>query len=251
MGTGAADSVGGPNEGSGTDPAPVPLMPAPTRWQMDPTTADEDGVVGVGADLDVSSLLGAYRQGIFPWPHKGMPLLWFSPDPRAVLTRELLHVSRNLRRTLLRSGWTTTIDRATSEVIRACADRDEGTWITPEMQDAYLALAALGWVHSLEVWSDADLVGGIYGVQIGGVFTGESMFHRRTDASKVALMDLCVRFAGCGGALLDVQIMTDHLRSLGAVEIARPDFLAALRVEERRSCQLDRERRPVSRLAAG
>jgi leucyl/phenylalanyl-tRNA--protein transferase len=217
---------------------------------MDPESADDDGVVGVGADLDASSLVGAYRLGIFPWPHQGMPLLWFSPDPRAVLSRDRFHASRSLVRTLRRSGWTSTVDRSTEDVIRACADRKEGTWITPAMQDAYLELAALGWVHSLEVWQGEELVGGIYGVQIGGVFTGESMFHRRTDASKVAVMDLCVRLADAGGALLDVQIQTDHLRSLGAVEVPRKDFLAALSAEEGRACRLVRDRQPVSRLAA-
>jgi leucyl/phenylalanyl-tRNA--protein transferase len=217
---------------------------------MDPNAADHDGVVGVGADLDVSSVVGAYRHGIFPWPHEGMPLLWFSPDPRAVVTWDLFRVSRSLRRTVLRSGWITTLDRATSAVIRACADRTEGTWITSAMQDAYVELAALGWVHSLEVWEDEELVGGIYGVQVGGVFTGESMFHRRTDASKVALLDLCERLKEAGGALVDVQIMTEHLRSLGAVEVARADFLAALSAEEHHPCRLRRDALPVSRLAA-
>jgi leucyl/phenylalanyl-tRNA--protein transferase len=217
---------------------------------MDANDADADGVVGVGADLDASSVVGAYRAGIFPWPHGDLPLLWFSPDPRAIITRERFHVSRSLRGTLRRSGWTTTVDRATSSVIRACAEREEGTWITTAIQEAYIELAALGWVHSVEVWEDQELIGGVYGVQIGGIFTGESMFHRRPDASKVALGDLCARFARAGGAFVDVQIMTDHLRSLGAVHISRDDFLGALAVEGRTPCRLTVDREPVSRLAA-
>jgi len=230
--------------------APSPTAVEPTRWHMDPRTADADGVVGVGADLDVSSIVGAYRVGIFPWPHEGVPLLWFSPDPRAIVTRDLFHVSRSLRRTLTRRGWVTTVDRATRDVIHACADRVEGTWITAEMRDTYLELSALGWVHSVEVWEDDALVGGIYGVQVGGVFTGESMFHRRADASKVALLDLCDRLVDAGGTLVDVQIMTEHLRSLGVVEISREDFLVALGAEAARPCRLERSPKPVSRLAA-
>jgi len=229
--------------------SPVPVHPS--RWHLDASLADADGVVGIGADLDVSTLVDAYRNGVFPWPHEGMPLLWFSPDPRAILTRRRFRVSRSLRRTMRTSGWTTTVDRATAAVIEACADRNEGTWITPEMRDAYLELAALGWVHSVEVWDGPELVGGIYGVQLGGILTGESMFHRRSDASKVALGDLLDRLVEAEGAFLDVQLMTEHLRSLGAVSIAREDFLQALEVEARNPCRLPSDRRPVSRLAAG
>jgi len=228
-----------------------PLPVGITRWHLDASTADPDGVVGVGADLDASTLVDAYRRGIFPWPHDGMPLPWFSPDPRAILTRGRFRASRSLRRTLRQRGWTSTVDGATPEVIAACADRPEGTWITPAMRDAYLELAALGWVHSLEVWEGPTLVGGIYGVAVGGIFTAESMFHRRTDASKVALMDLLDRHVAAGGAFLDVQLMTEHLRSLGAVEIRRDDFREVLTVEADRPCLLRQDRLPVSRLAAG
>jgi leucyl/phenylalanyl-tRNA--protein transferase len=227
-------------------PSPVP----PCRWELDPGRADEDGVVGVGADLDVSTLVAAYRRGIFPWPHVGMPLLWFSPDPRAVIAPDRFHVSRSLARTLRRSGWTTTADRDPAEVIGACAVREEGSWITPEMRDAYLELAALGWVRSVEVWDGDALVGGVYGVQVGGVLTGESMFHRRDDASKVALLDLCRRFGEAGGVLVDVQLPTDHLRSLGAVEIARDDLLRTLDREAGRDVRMRCDRLPASRLAA-
>lgn len=227
---------------------PRPVLPC--RWDLDPTQADEDGVVGVGADLDVETLVAAYHRGVFPWPHAGMPLLWFSPDPRAVLAPDRFHVSRSLRRTLRRSGFETTVDADVEGVISACAERDEGTWITAEMRDAYLELAALGWVRSVEVWDGAELVGGIYGVQVGGVLTGESMFHRRDDASKVALLDLCARFGEAGGILIDVQLPTEHLRSLGAVPIARDAFLRILRHEASRPCLMRADRLPVSRLAA-
>jgi leucyl/phenylalanyl-tRNA---protein transferase len=228
--------------------APHPV--APCRWELDPLRADEDGVVGVGADLDVSTLVAAYRRGIFPWPHAGMPLLWFSPDPRAVLTSGRFHVSRSLHRTLRTSGWTTTVDQEPAAVIAGCAERDEGTWITAEMQDAYLELASLGWVRSLEVWEGDALVGGVYGVQVGGVLTGESMFHRRSDASKVALLDLSRRFAEAGGVLIDVQLPTDHLSSLGAVAVPREEFLRLLVREAGRTCLMRSGRLPVSRLAA-
>jgi leucyl/phenylalanyl-tRNA--protein transferase len=222
----------------------------PNRWRLEPREADQDGVVGAGADLESSTLVAAYARGVFPWPHEGMPLLWFSPDPRAVLVRERFHLSRSLRRTLRRRGWTTTVDRATEAVIRACSDRPEGTWITPEMRDAYLELSGLGWVHSVEVWEGDELVGGLYGVQIGGVFTAESKFHRRSDASKVALLELLDRLTEAGGALVDVQIMTEHLRSLGAHEVPREEFLALLARVGGDPCRLRAERRPVSRLAA-
>ena len=136
-------------------------------------------------------------------------------------------------------------------VMDGCADRPEGTWITPEMHDAYLELFALGWVRSVELWDDGVLVGGLYGVQVGGVFTGESMFSRRGDASKVALLELCHRFAEAGGVLVDVQLPTDHLRSLGAVTIARADLLRILAREGGRDVRMRADERPVSRLSAG
>ena len=228
-------------------PRPVP----PCRWELDPERADDDGVVGVGADLEVGTLVAAYARGIFPWPHEGLPLLWFSPDPRAVIVPDRFHVSRSLGRTLRRSGWTTTVDRDPAGVIAGCADRAEGTWITPEMRDAYLELAGLGWVRSLEVWEDGALVGGVYGVQVGGVLTGESMFSRRSDASKVALLDLTRRFAAAGGVLVDVQLPTDHLRSLGAVTIPRADLLRILAREGGREVRMRADEQPVSRLSAG
>jgi leucyl/phenylalanyl-tRNA--protein transferase len=228
-------------------PTPVP----PSRWVLRPHEADPDGIVGAGADLEVATLVAAYRSGVFPWPHRDQPLLWFSPDPRAVIDPADVRVSRSLRRTLRRSGWTTTMGRALPEVMRACAERPAGvgTWITSEMQDAYAELWALGWAQSLEVWEDGELVGGIYGVRIGGVFTGESMFHRRSDASKVALVDLCARLREAGVDLLDVQLPTDHLMTMGARAMSRELFLQHLVRVRDRTCLPVRVELPVARLA--
>ena len=207
--------------------------------------------MGVGADLAPETLVDAYRRGIFPWPHEQMPLPWFSPDPRGVLRPDRVHLSRSLRRRLRQCGWHTTVDAAFATVVTACAqDRDDGTWITTEMAQAVELLHAHGWAHSLEVWDGDALVGGIYGVQVGGVFTGESMFHRATDASKVALADLCHRFAAAGGTLLDVQLMTDHLRSMGARELPRQHFLATLAQVRDDDVRLAVGTKPVARLVA-
>jgi leucyl/phenylalanyl-tRNA--protein transferase len=231
---------------------PKPVLPS--RWVLQPQDADPDGIVGAGADLEVPTLVDAYRRGVFPWPHRDQPLLWFSPDPRAVIEIREAHVSRSLQRTLRRSGWTTTLDAALPDVIRACAERpgQVGTWITTEMQDAYLELGALGWVHSIEVWEGGPggtLVGGLYGVSVGGVFTGESMFHRHRDASKVALVDLCARLVEAGADLLDVQLPTDHLRSMGARSLSRTQFLDRLVRSRDRTCLPVRDELSVARLA--
>jgi leucyl/phenylalanyl-tRNA---protein transferase len=230
-------------------PRPVP----PSVWMLpDPETADDDGVVGVGADLTPSTLVDAYRRGLFPWPHPGVPLPWFSPDPRGVLPLDGVHVSRSLRQRLRSCGWTTTVDRDFEAVLAGCAHRPDadGTWINDHMQLAYTRLHQLGWAHSLEVWQGRRLVGGIYGVQIGGAFTGESMFHRATDGSKVALVDLAQRLREAGGRLFDVQLTTDHLRSLGALDVPRSRFLAALDAAVELDVRLPIDERPVSRLAA-
>lgn len=242
---------GGPGPGLGPQPSPVASAPRPVPpsvWVW-PDADPEDGLVGFGADLLPSTLVDAYRHGIFPWPHEGVTLPWFSPDPRGVLVPGGMHVSRSLVRTLRRSGWTTTVDAATAQVIAACAvGRDDGTWITPQMQHAYLRLHELGWVHSVEVWEGARLVGGLYGVQVGGIFTGESMFHHRSDASKVAMLDLLDRLGAAGGQALDVQLLTDHLASLGAVTWPRARFLALLRAHRDDPIRLDLTRRPVTTL---
>jgi leucyl/phenylalanyl-tRNA--protein transferase len=228
-------------------------MPA-SRWSFPhPDTADADGLVGVGADLAPETLVHAYRNGIFPWPHHGVRKLpWFSPDPRGVLPLDRLRVSRSLRQTMRRSGWTTTMDHAFAEVVRACAVRPgEGTWIIPAMQAAYQQLHELGVAHSVEVWDGDLLVGGLYGVRSGGVFTGESMFHRATDASKVAVADLVDRMNEARAGLIDVQLMTDHLASLGALPIPRPLFLELLEELRDDDITLPTDRRPAARLAGG
>ena len=207
--------------------------------------------MGLGADLAPETLVDAYRKGIFPWPHDRVALPWFSPDPRAVLFAGSVHVSRSLARRLRRSGWETTVDDDFAAVVEACAarPRDEGTWITPEMVRAYGRLHRLGWAHSLEVWEGEELVGGIYGVRVGACFTGESMFHRRSDASKAALVDLCRRWDEAGGVVVDVQLPTAHLASMGAVELARDVFLELLAQVRDRVVRMRVDRLPVSRLA--
>jgi leucyl/phenylalanyl-tRNA---protein transferase len=239
----------------------------PSRWRFpDPATAGEDGLVGIGADLEPATLVDAYRRGIFPWPHPGAPLPWFSPDPRGVIPLDGLVVSRSLRTRLRRSGWETTVDRAFAAVLAGCADRPDGgsgglkasppgggaeggTWITSPMRAAYLRLHELGHAHSLEVWADGGLVGGLYGVGLGGVFTGESMFHLATDASKVALVDLVARLVGAGGRLIDVQMVTPHLASLGARDLPRAEFLDLLARVRDDPVRLATDRLPVARLA--
>lgn len=240
----------------------VPLAPRPTpvpppAWRFpDADEADRDGVVGVGADLEPATVVHAYRNGIFPWPHPGMPLPWFSPDPRGLLTPATLHVSRSLRRHLRRCGWTATVDRAFEEVVAGCArprstadGGTDATWITDDMSAAYRRLHGLGWAHSVEIWDDGDLVGGLYGVQVGGCFTGESMFHDRTDASKAALLELVRRFTAAGGTVVDVQLTTPHLRSMGARDVRRERFLSLVARLRDHDVRLSLAEEPVSRLA--
>ena len=206
--------------------------------------------MGFGADLKPSTLVAAYRRGIFPWPHPGVAVPWFSPDPRAILYLDGLRISRSLRQRLRRCGWWTTVDAAFEAVVDACAHRPggEGTWIGRDMRHAYARLWRRGWAHSVEVWDGDELVGALYGVAVGGCFTGESMFHRATDASKVALIDLVARWAEAGGAFIDVQLPTPHLASLGAVETARADFLERLEAVRDRHVPMVLDRLPVSRL---
>ncbi|MFT4703743.1 MAG: leucyl/phenylalanyl-tRNA--protein transferase [Bradymonadia bacterium] len=198
----------------------------------DPRNAEEHGIVAVGGDLTVERLLLAYTMGIFPWPIKGLPLTWFSPDPRMVLDLSQLRVSRSLRRSL-RRGWTVTLDRAFELVMEACSNiprgEEEGTWITPEMTHAYAELHRRGFAHSVEVWDvEGQLIGGAYGISLGNMFCGESMFHRETDASKVAFVTLARQLEAWGFEFLDCQLHTDHLESLGACEISRDDYLGRL-----------------------
>lgn len=219
-----------PGPGDAPRPPFPPVEPPPTPWVLpDPAEAPEPELLGVGADLEPGTLLAGYRSGLFPMHLRKGVLGWWSPDPRGVLPLDGLRVSRSLRRSCRRAP--VTVDRAFVEVVAACADqpRPHG-WITPEIQAAYRRLHGLGWAHSVEVWSPTgDLVGGLYGVGVGGLFAGESMFHRETDASKVALVALVERLTSAGAVLLDVQWVTPHLASLGAVAIPRPAYLTRLR----------------------
>lgn len=208
----------------------VPIDPGPCEWDFpDARAGDDDGLVAVGADLAPATLVHAYRHGSFPWPHGKRDLPWFSPDPRGVLPLDDITLSKSLRQTMRRSGWTATVDAAFPDVIDACSTRiGEGTWITPRMRSAYIDLHHLGWTHSVEVWDGEKLVGGCYGVLVGAMFIGESMFHRSTDASKVALVELGWRLREGGAGLIDVQLVTDHLASMGARPIPRPLYLELL-----------------------
>jgi leucyl/phenylalanyl-tRNA--protein transferase len=195
--------------------------------------ATPEGLLAVGGDLSPERLLAAYRRGIFPWYNPGQPILWWSPDPRAVLYPEQLKVSRSLRKTLRRGHFRVRFDTRFREVMLACAAPRRqypggGTWITDEMVEAYCRLHELGVAHSVEISHDERLVGGLYGVALGGVFFGESMFARTTDASKVALVALARQLQAWGFALIDCQLPSAHLASLGAEEIPRAQFLAEL-----------------------
>jgi leucyl/phenylalanyl-tRNA---protein transferase len=250
MGDQPAEGTAGGVRTGGRRPCPV----EPSRWRfMDPAAAGPDGFVGFGADLEPPTLVHAYRNGVFPWPHPGIPLPWFCPDPRGVLDPAGVRVARSLRQRLRRCDWETTVDQAFAAVIGACARARgpgrEDTWITGRMRAAYVQLHQLGWAHSLEVWDGDDLVGGLYGVQVGGVFTGESMFHRASDASKVALVDLAARFAEAGGTLIDTQFTTDHLAGLGAHDLPRAAFLTLLAKVRDDDVTLPVDRRPVDSLA--
>lgn len=193
---------------------------------------EPDGLLAIGGDLGVTRLLNAYRQGIFPWYGIGDPILWWSPDPRTVLVPRQLHISRSLRKVLRRGLFQVSMDRDFPAVINACARPrapDAGTWLVPEMISAYRALHIHGHAHSVEVWQAGELVGGLYGVAIGGVFFGESMFTRRPNASKVALVHLCQRLNDWGFGLIDCQVLTEHLLRMGATQIRRADFIEQLR----------------------
>jgi leucyl/phenylalanyl-tRNA---protein transferase len=209
----------------------MPIEPPPTRWRFPSVDeADEHGIVAVGGDLEAGTLLAAYRHGLFPMPAGlGGPMAWWSPDPRGVLPLDALRPSRSLRRSTRR--YEVRVDSAFADVIDACADpARSGGWITDDIRAAYVSLHALGWAHSVEAWDDDGLAGGLYGVAIGGLFAGESMFHRRTDASKVALMGLVELLTTDADPrrLLDVQWATTHLVTLGAVEVARSTYLERL-----------------------
>ncbi len=200
--------------------------------RLDPFVALRSGgdLVAVGGELSTERLLEAYSSGVFPWYEDDSPVLWWCPDPRAVLELDALRIPRRLERTYRSGRFRITRDRAFDEVIRQCAwARPEGTWITDDMINAYCRLHELGHAHSVESWRKDRLVGGIYGVTIGGLFAGESMFHRESDASKVALLALVEHLRERGFELFDVQVLNDHTERLGAIEISRDEYFRRLR----------------------
>ncbi|MEM9490702.1 MAG: leucyl/phenylalanyl-tRNA--protein transferase, partial [Myxococcota bacterium] len=197
-----------------------------------PEMADENGVLAIGGDLSPDRLLMAYGMGIFPWYGEDLPIIWHSPDPRMVLKADKLHVSRSLRKALRKGLYDIRLDTAFGAVIEACAvlprPGQDGTWIVDEMIDAYIELHELGFAHSVEAWRDDELVGGLYGVSLGGAFFGESMFARAPDASKIAFVTLVKQLRAWGIELIDCQVHTDHLARFGAENWPRARFLEAL-----------------------
>jgi leucyl/phenylalanyl-tRNA--protein transferase len=208
----------------------MPVEPPATPWQFPPPDrADVHGLVAVGADLEPGTLLAAYRQGLFPMPFSKRRVGWWSPDPRGVLPLDGMRVSRSLRKSCTR--FEVRVDTAFETVMRRCGDpRRPHGWINDEFIRAYTRLHDLGWAHSVEAWRDGELVGGLYGVQIGRFFAGESMFHAATDASKVVLVSLVESLRAEGASLVDVQWSTPHLASLGVVEVRRSDYLRMLAI---------------------
>jgi len=198
-----------------------------------PECAERDGLLAVGGDLSEKRLLIAYSMGLFPWYAEGSPILWWSPDPRLVLLPWELRVSRSLRQTIQRGTFRVTMDRAFHEVVRGCAEvhggEDRETWITTEMIEAYVRLHHSGYAHSVESWCDSELAGGLYGLSLGAAFFGESMFAKRTNASKVAFVGLVSQLSSWNFEFIDCQVTTGHLMRFGAKEIPRPVFLAMLR----------------------
>jgi leucyl/phenylalanyl-tRNA---protein transferase len=211
----------------------MPTFPSPSKYFPPADEADAEGLIGFGGELSPDWLLDAYRHGIFPWPISDFdgPVAWWSPDPRAVIEYDRFHVSRRLRRTCRGAKFEVTRDVDFPGVIRGCAmapGRLHETWLTPEMIDAYIALQRLGHAHSVEVWHERELAGGVYGVAIGGLFAAESKFFRVRDASKVALVHLIEHLRACGYTLIDIQMITPHTARLGAVSISRHEYLARL-----------------------
>ncbi len=210
-----------------------PDSPAEDFPDVNHALHDPNGLLAAGGDLSTERLLYAYRHGIFPWYNEGQPILWWSPDPRMVLFPEQVHISRSLRRCLHRGNYTASFDTAFTEVMAGCAQHrtnqpEDGTWITSAMQQAYAELHQLGYAHSLEIVMDGELAGGLYGVALGGVFFGESMFSRRANASKIALACLAKQLSAWKFGLIDCQVTTEHLMRLGSVSIPRMDFIELL-----------------------
>lgn len=199
--------------------------------KLDQALEDPNGLIAVGGCLSPQRLLNAYRHGIFPWFNPGEPILWWSPDPRLVLFPDKLKISRSLNKTLRKKPFEIHFDSAFLSVMQACAQprpKQDGTWISREMTLAYLQLHHMGIAHSVEAWLDHECVGGLYGIGIGRVFFGESMFHRKTDASKVAFVNLVQQLTHWGYQLIDCQVSSEHLVNLGAEEISRHEFASLL-----------------------
>ncbi|MCA9598555.1 MAG: leucyl/phenylalanyl-tRNA--protein transferase [Myxococcales bacterium] len=215
------------------------IVPGGPLFFPDPEATDEEGLVAVGGDLSVERLRLAYESGIFPWYDVGLPPLWWSPDPRAIVDPGSLHVSRSMRRVLGSRRFELRRNTLFETVMMECGrGRSGGTWILPEMVDAYRALHERGDAHSFEVFLEGRLVGGLYGVQRGGLFAAESMFHRETNASKVALIGAVNACFSAGIELFDVQFLTEHLASMGAFEISRHEYLSRLAAAVRRRADL-------------
>ena len=196
----------------------------------DPSLADPDGLLAVGGNLEPETLLSAYQQGIFPWFDEDTPILWWSPDPRAILEFDNLYISKRLARTIRTNKFQVTFNQDFDAVVQGCTYRpEEGTWITPEVANAYGEFHRIGHAHSVEVWQQGVLVGGLYGVAIGGLFAGESMFSTVSDASKIALVALVNRLKEKGYQLFDLQIINEHTSTMGATEIPRGDYLARVK----------------------
>lgn len=224
-----------------TLPSPPPYLISPNSIEthfppIDLALKDPNGLLAVGANLHVETLLSAYRQGIFPWYSQGEPILWWSPSPRAVLRPEEVHIGRSLNKVLRKGLFSVTFDHAFAEVIEKCSHprlltsaKDDGTWITNEMKQAYIRLHRAGYAHSVECWSRDKLVGGLYGVAIGKIFFGESMFTLQSDASKVALVTLCQYLQQRNFPIIDCQVGSEHLFTMGAEEISRQKFKTILK----------------------
>ena len=207
----------------------------------DPKSASQslDGLLAIGGNLHIQTLLTAYRKGIFPWYGKDDPLLWWSPPVRCILRPHNIHISRSIKRDIRKNRYSITSDSVFNKIVQECS-RDgnrkiKGSWITPDMEEAYCRLHVAGAAHSIEVWLNGELIGGLYGVAIGGIFCGESMFSSVPNASKVALIALCEGLKKVGFSLIDCQLVTPHLESLGAKPISRSDFLNILGVQRYRN----------------
>jgi leucyl/phenylalanyl-tRNA---protein transferase len=218
-----------------SEPLRLPWLDPATPDQPFPPLAralkEPNGLLALGGDLSPVRLLNAYRNGIFPWYSAGEPILWWSPDPRCVFSPTHIHVSRSLHKALKRKDYSVTLDTAFEAIIQACAEPRQGqrgTWLSAEMRTAYIRLHHLGFAHSVEVWRDGCLVGGLYGIALGGAFFGESMFSRARNGSKLALVWLARQLAAWGFTLLDGQVASPHLYSLGAMDISRQQFMQSL-----------------------